>query len=771
MRLRAGVVLGWMVMLAALASNGLTLLSGASVIDRSVTQRAEDLMVGEAGLARAVLRRGDPALSLRDRAAGLEGAISGGRLGFLPLGPDGRIATGALAGFVPAALARRVVRTGRRVFAPVTVDGRPWYILLAPIERNLSDARAGPAPLQGVLLLARPRAPLAAEAETERDALIGTALLTLVLFGYALVGVAQWLGAQMDERETRLSEAKGELELALAHMSDGLCVFDAEDRVRVFNGQLSHILGLPPGALRRGMSYVEVLALTVAAGNYPGRSLEEVIAERVGFARAGTEPKVEHHELGDGRVLEVAYCPTAEGGWLYTCADVTVAQRSQRRIAFMAEHDPLTGLPNRAAFTARLSAGVATATASRPLTLLWLDLDQFKEVNDSWGHPAGDQLLCVVAERLRTAFRDGEDCAYRLGGDEFAVLLSGVEADIGARRARRVLRELNQPCRIDGRTYRPRGSIGIAAAPADATEPDRLMSRADLALYAAKASGRNQVRRFLPDIEHRVAGRASLERELEIALVEGQFTLRYQPILALPTRALVGFEALLRWNHPERGLILPEAFIAVAEQTRLIDEIGAFVLTESCAEAASWVGTPGVSVNLSARQLRQRTLRGDVEGALRRAGLAPGRLELEVTETAIIQDAFAAFAALHEVQALGVRVALDDFGTGYSSLSFLTRFKFDTIKIDLSFIAGMQQRPDCAAIVEAVTSLGARLGLATVAEGIETIEQLRRVGEFGCGRAQGFLLGRPMPAEAARRLAVAAHTRAAASPLLLADVG
>ena len=261
------------------------------------------------------------------------------------------------------------------------------------------------------------------------------------------------------------------------------------------------------------------------------------------------------------------------------------------------------------------------------------------------------------------------------------------------------------------------------------------------------------MRSFGPEIEDRLTGRATMERALQGALAEQQFELWYQPIRALPSRRLVGFEALLRWNHPHRGMILPTEFIGLAEETQLIEEIGAWVLAEACAEAAGWPHAVGVAVNLSAQQLRRPGLAAQVDRGLREAGLAAARLELEVTETAIIQDPDTAFALLRQVQERGVRIALDDFGTGYSSLSFLTRFKFDTIKIDRSFICDMASRSECAAIVDAVSSLGTHLGLVTTAEGIETAEQLRRVGELGCRRAQGFLLGRPMPAAAARDVA------------------
>ncbi|MBW4090834.1 MAG: EAL domain-containing protein [Proteobacteria bacterium] len=757
MRPRPGLILGWMIMAVAVASDGLTLLNGSSFIHRSVRVQAQDLLTSEQWLVRDMIAQGDGTRDGTADAAGLRRQVAGlavgfaGRIGYLPAAAGGRIATGSFSDLLPPALARQVRAAGQPLFQERWVAGKRWFALYTPIDVAASGGTTGP-PRTGVLLLAIPAAPLESQAATERDGLIGTALLTLILLGYALVGVSQWLGIQFEGREARLATAKAELELALGHMSDGLCVFDRNDCVTVFNRQLCDILGLPPDAVWRGAHYSTLLASSIATGNHRGRDVGEVMAERRALIASGRPVKVQQ-EAQDGRIVEAVFCPAADGGWLVTCADITERLRIQEQIAHMAEHDPLTGLPNRAAFSARLATEVAQATAVRPLALLWLDLDRFKHLNDTRGHPAGDQLLRIVADRLRRSLRQTDGAAYRLGGDEFAVVLAGLGPPEATRIARRVLRVLNQSCEIAGQPYRVHASIGLALAPADATDPDRLMSRADLALYAAKASGRNAVRCFGPEIEDRATGRATMERALQGALTEGQFALWYQPILALPSRELVGFEALLRWNHPDRGLIAPGAFIQVAEETQLIEEIGAWALAEACAEAAGWPAAVGVAVNLSTQQLRRPGLAAQVERALRDADLDAARLELEVTETAIIQDPDAAFALLAAIQARGVRIALDDFGTGYSSLSFLTRFKFDTIKIDRSFICDMASRSECAAIVDAVSSLGTHLGLVTTAEGIETAEQLRRVGELGCRRAQGFLLGRPLPAAEARALA------------------
>ncbi|HET8997213.1 MAG TPA: EAL domain-containing protein [Acetobacteraceae bacterium] len=747
MRPRPALMLGWMVMVVVVASDGLTLLSASSFISHSVPLRAQDVLNREQQLVRVAIDHGDPARSLARRIAALGHGFAG-RLAFLPVLADGSIDTASAAGFVTPDVANQLDFLLRPTFRQVQFAGESWFVLSTPI--NWVGAASGLS--RGVLVLATQRAPLALEAQTEREGLIGTALLTLVLLGYALVGVSQWLGTQLEGREIRLAAAKGELELALAHMSDGLCVFDRHNRVTVFNQQFCDVVGLPPGSVRRGASFTDLIALSLAIGNHSGRDAEEVMAEHHALVEARRSIKL-HQATHDGRTIETEYSPTAQGGWLLACADITERLRVHGEIAYMAEHDGLTGLLNRAAFAGHLERLVTMATAEQPLTLMYLDLDHFKDINDCWGHPAGDALLCTVADRLRHSLREGQDAAYRLGGDEFAVLLTGIDAQEAEGLARRMLRTINQPVEIAGALHAPRTSIGIAAAPRDAASADRLLKCADVALYAAKGSGRNALRTFSAELEHASNGHSATERMLHAALAEQQFELWYQPVVALPSRKLVGFEALLRWNHPKRGLLLPEVFIGMAEKSQAIEDIGAWVIAQACADASGWPEEMVLAVNVSAEQLHRRELAGQVQRALRRSGLAAGRLELEVTETAIIRDPPFAFSVLREVQALGARVALDDFGTGYSSLSFLTQFRFDLIKIDRSFVTDMVDRPDCAAIVDALSSLGSHLGLVTTAEGIETAEQLRRVGELGCRRAQGFLLGMPMRAEQARELA------------------
>jgi diguanylate cyclase (GGDEF)-like protein len=459
---------------------------------------------------------------------------------------------------------------------------------------------------------------------------------------------------------------------------------------------------------------------------------------------------------------------------LAAVVDVTERRRVEARIAHMAHHDALTDLPNRVLLRERLEAAIAERRRSGTgAWLLCLDLDHFKSVNDTLGHSAGDALLRGVAERLLRAGQDvvgrevsGQEVpgqgvlVARMGGDEFAILVGDdsrpepVQAERVRALCGALIRSLGQPFPIQGQSVRIGVSIGLARLPPDGTDPDRLLRNADLALYRAKAAGRNTHRVFEPAMEAGAQLRRALEQDLRAAFAAGALEVHYQPILGAKSGALTGFEALLRWRHPERGLIAPAEFVPLAEETGLIGPIGEWVLQQACAEAAGWPGDLRVAVNLSPLQFRDRRLAHMVARVLAEAGLAPGRLELEITETVLLVENAANLATLHRLRALGVRIALDDFGTGYSSLSYLRAFPFDRIKIDRSFVREMESNPQAAAIVRAIIGLGTSLGIATTAEGIETEAQLARLRATACDEVQGYLFGRPMPvAEARRRLA------------------
>mgnify|MGYP005989186605 CR=1 FL=1 len=435
-----------------------------------------------------------------------------------------------------------------------------------------------------------------------------------------------------------------------------------------------------------------------------------------------------------------------------TVADATERKRAQALIEHMARHDTLTGLPNRRLFQETLGREIALARRDGGrVAVLTLDLDRFKAVNDTFGHPAGDALLCVVAGRLREGLREG-DAVARLGGDEFAIILPlrGEPRPI-ATVARRLIQAAGRPVDLDGRAAAIGVSIGIAIWPKHGDSADTLFKNADIALYRAKDAGRNCFRFYESGMDLAVASRNLLEIDMRESIRSGGFALHYQPIFSLADGAAQGFEALLRWEHSVHGPVSPGAFIPLAEETGLIAPLGAWALHEACREAASWPGDLRVAVNVSAVQFRKTGLEQSVVRALTASGLPAGRLELEITESVLIQDSEAVIGCLHRLRALGVRIALDDFGTGYSSLSYLCRFPFDKIKIDRSFIRDIDE-PVAAAVVRAVVGLGERLGMVITAEGVETAEQLARVRRKGCTEAQGFLLGRPLPAAEARSL-------------------
>ena len=388
--------------------------------------------------------------------------------------------------------------------------------------------------------------------------------------------------------------------------------------------------------------------------------------------------------------------------------------------------DPLTGLGNRRAFQAALAA--VLARAEDEAALLLLDLDRFKHVNDSLGHPIGDALLRLVAQRLRGSLRSG-DTLVRLGGDEFAILLPRAE---GAEKlAERLVDLLSRPYLVDGHLANIGVSIGIARAPADASEGGMLLRRADLALYAAKAAGRRQFAMFRPEMDARAQARQALETDLRRAVALGQFHLHYQPLLEVASGAVVGFEALLRWQHPERGMVSPAEFIPLAEEVGLIVPIGEWVLRQACRTAASWPEAVLVAVNVSPVQF--------ADGA---------RLEIEITESVLLRDAAETLAILHELRGRGVRIAMDDFGTGYSSLSQLRSFPFDKIKIDRSFVSEIETQNGGKAVVRAIAALGASLGMTVTVEGVETEAQAHFVAASGGHQMQGYLISRPVPAEA-----------------------
>ncbi|MGO4872948.1 MAG: putative bifunctional diguanylate cyclase/phosphodiesterase [Roseiarcus sp.] len=457
------------------------------------------------------------------------------------------------------------------------------------------------------------------------------------------------------------------------------------------------------------------------------------------------------HVCADGREIEVlafgrkvAY--RGHAGQLVAIADITERKRAEAEVAYLAHHDALTGLRNRAYFREQLAASIDLRRRSQEaFAVCCLDLDLFKDVNDTFGHATGDRLLRMVAQRLQGALSEG-DLTARLGGDEFAIVLnSGIApAEVGEV-VSRLIDLLSQTYSIDGFEVAIGASIGVALFPDDGQSADELLKNADLALYQAKSEGRRQHHFFRKDMHRKAHDRRVLEADLKNALTAGQLEVHYQPLIDISGNCVSGFEALLRWRHPARGMIAPNDFIPVAEATGLIIPIGEWVLKTACAEAATWRDGISIAVNLSAIQFRTPNLVNTVIGALAHSGLAPERLELEITESVLLAETETTLTTLHKLRDFGVRIALDDFGTGYSSLSYLRGFPFDKLKIDRSFVKDLSDRDDCVAIISAISGLAKSLGIATTAEGVETQQQLDFLRAQGCTQAQGFLFSPARP--------------------------
>ena len=541
---------------------------------------------------------------------------------------------------------------------------------------------------------------------------------------------------QRRDREIGIQNAR--FDAALNNMSQALCMVDAGERLVVCNQRFSDLFALALTPVP-GILFSDLIARSRDPNLSKLHARHRQLQAR-GIAAGFVQDDDEH------RIVSVSHQPMPDGGWVATYEDITQRRRDEAQITYLAHHDGLTGLVNRFFFGEQLDAAMAMAeTGGSSFTVICLDLDGFKNINDSFGHHVGDALLREVGRRLGHAVREG-DIVARLGGDEFAILqLRGESGPSGKALPDRLLHILGERYDIDGLVLFVTASIGVASAPGDGASGDELMKNADLALYQAKLRGKNQALVFEPDMDAARQSRRALELDLSLALNNGEFEVFFQPLVDARAIAIVGFEALLRWRHPVRGLVSPAVFIPVAEEIGLIGEIGAWVLGEACAQAARWPRDLSVAVNLSPAQFRSRDLVGTVKDALLRSGLKPTRLELEITESVLLSDSDGSLAALHELRSFGIRIAMDDFGTGYSSLSYLRRFPFDKIKIDQSFVREMSTRPDCIKIVRSIAALGASLGMTTTAEGVETPEQFAQLQAAGCDQVQGYHFGRPEP--------------------------
>ena len=557
----------------------------------------------------------------------------------------------------------------------------------------------------------------------------------------------------LKDKTARLETANMSLDAALGHMSQGLCLYDAEQRLKVVNRRFCEIFRLQPEQVFPGLSFREVLALSVAAGNHPGETVAGLLQSRSGIASLSTPSETSFHEIGFGKVVAVSRRIMADGGWVTTYEDVTERRRAEAQVVFMARHDALTSLPNRVLFGERVEQALAQAGRDHTgFAVMVLDLDRFKAVNDTLGHPIGDELLRAVADRLRACVRE-VDTVARLGGDEFAVVQVPLERPEDATvLARRIIEVLSAPYDIEGHHVVVGTSIGISFAPDDGTTCGKLLKNADVALYRAKAEGRGIWRFFEPGMDARLQARRALELDLRAALANNEFELHYQPLYDLSAERIGGFEALLRWHHPVRGQVSPSEFVPIAEEIGMIVPLGDWVIRQACQEACAWPDYVKVAVNVSPAQFKCRDLVGTVKQALDAAGLPATRLELEITETVLLADSSATLATLHGLRDLGVRISMDDFGTGYSSLSYLRSFPFDKIKIDQSFIRDLATTDGADVIVRAITGLGNNLGMRTTAEGVETDMQLAWLRAEGCSEVQGYLFSPPRPARDVGRL-------------------
>jgi diguanylate cyclase (GGDEF)-like protein len=573
---------------------------------------------------------------------------------------------------------------------------------------------------------------------------IPPASLSILTASAAAAIIAIALAAAVLDRRAKgeLGRQQVVLDTALENMSQGLCMFDADGKIMLFNERYAAMLRRTDIALA-GRLLVDVLREEQAKGQWQGDA-NEFFARLVVDAREGRTTSQIVNRFG--RSIRVVNQPMQGGGWVATFEDITEWLEAQAKISHMARHDALTGLPNRVLFHEQLEQGLRRAGSGDQLAVLCLDLDHFKDINDSLGHPIGDALLKEVGRRLRATVGESDTVA-RLGGDEFSVVQIGRSEEAAARSlAGRLVEAISAPYEIDGHQIVIGVSIGISLSPQDGSDPDELLKNADLALYRAKADGRGTYRFFETGMDARAQARRLLEMDLRAALQRDEFQPYYQPIRDVASGRVVAFEALLRWNHPQRGLIAPINFIPLAEETGLIVQLGEFMLRSACADAATWPDDIDVAVNLSPVQFKNPNLIASVTEALTASGLAARRLELEITESVLLQNSEATLTTLHELRAMGVRISLDDFGTGYSSLSYLRSFPFDKIKIDRSFVSELATREDSMAIIRAVTGLGRSLGIVTTAEGVENDAQLELLRREGCTQAQGYLFSKPRPA-------------------------